>query len=98
MNGPDYLSWGSMATPGNGLIAALGDHLTPVNDTHLVCFDPDPECSTGISLDSLNTVKAAVVHLLPENKQDEAVIIRLVSEYLQTAAPSPGLALPFFSF
>ncbi|KAJ5187448.1 Flavin amine oxidase [Penicillium cf. viridicatum] len=79
MDGPDYLSWGSMATLGKGLMAALGDHLTPVNDTHLVYFGPDPECSTGISLDNLDTVKAAVVHLLPGNKQDEAVINRIVS-------------------
>lgn len=70
-----------MATPGKGLISAFGDHLTPVNDTHLVCFGPDPECSAGITLDNLDTVKAAVVHLLPENKQGEAVINRVVSEY-----------------
>ncbi|KAK4862459.1 hypothetical protein LT330_002592 [Penicillium expansum] len=79
INGPDYLSWGSMATPGKGLISAFGDHLTPANDTHLVCFGPDPECSAGISLDNLDTVKDAVVHLLPENKQGEAVINRIVS-------------------
>ncbi|KAF4761662.1 Flavin amine oxidase [Penicillium solitum] len=79
INGSDYLSWGSMATPGKGLISAFGDHLTPVNDTHLVCFGPDPGCSAGITLDNLDTVKAAVVHLLPENKQSEAVINRIVS-------------------
>lgn len=81
INGPEYLSWGSMATPGKGLISAFGDHLTPVKDTHLVCFGPDPECSAGMTLDNLDTVKDAVVHLLPENKQGEAVINRIVSEY-----------------
>lgn len=91
INGSDYLSWGSMATPGKGLISAFGDHLTPVNDTHLVCFGPDPGCSAGITLDNLDTVKAAVVHLLPENKQSEAVINRIVSEH------SPPKLLNLFS-
>lgn len=90
INGSDYLSWGSMATPGKGLISAFGDHLTPVNDTHLVCFGPDPGCSAGITLDNLDTVKAAVVHLLPENKQSEAVINRIVSEH-----SPPKLLNPF---
>lgn len=93
INGPDYLSWGSMATPGKGLISAFGDHLTPANDTHLVCFGPDPECSAGISLDNLDTVKDAVVHLLPENKQGEAVINRIVREYPQAAALAPSIAV-----
>ncbi|OQE39174.1 hypothetical protein PENCOP_c007G04102 [Penicillium coprophilum] len=79
IKGPDYLSWGSLATPGKGLISAFGDHLTPADDTHLVCFGPDPKSSTGISLDDLDTVKTAVFHLLPENKQGEAIINRIVS-------------------
>ncbi|KAJ5473443.1 Flavin amine oxidase [Penicillium sp. IBT 31633x] len=79
VNGPDYLSWGSMATPGKGLVSAFGDHLTPANDTHLVCFGPDPKTSVGISLDNLDVVKDAFFHLLPADKQDEVVINRIVS-------------------
>lgn len=78
VNGPDYLSWGSMATPGKGLVSAFGDHLTPANDTHLVCFGPDPKTSVGISLDNLDVVKDAFFHLLPADKQDEVVINRIV--------------------
>ncbi|KAF9888965.1 hypothetical protein FE257_008135 [Aspergillus nanangensis] len=79
IKGPDFLSWGSLATPGKGLISAFGDHITPANNSHLVCFGPDPHSPGGILLDDIAAVKRAVTHLLPEKKQREATITRIVS-------------------
>lgn len=80
INGPDYLSWSSMGTPGKGIIAAFGDHLTHAGNSHLVCFGPDPDSPSGISLNDMEAVKSAVVHLLPKDKQDEIIVNRIVSE------------------
>ncbi|KEZ43119.1 Amine oxidase [Scedosporium apiospermum] len=76
--GPDYLSWASIGTPGKGLISAFGDHLTNADNSHLVCFGPDPESPLGLSLDDIDAVKAAVVQLLPKKKQSEAIITRII--------------------
>lgn len=92
INGPDYLSWGSLATPGKGIISALGDHLTPASNSHLVCFGPDPETPVGIPLDDIDAVKDAVTHLLPKKKQGEAIISRIVRE-----CPGKPLSALFFS-
>ncbi|KAB5580363.1 amine oxidase [Coniochaeta sp. 2T2.1] len=78
INGPDYLSWSSLATPGKGLIAAIGDHLTPADNSHLVCFGPDPDSPLGLSLDDVDAIKGAVTHLLPKSKQADAIINRIV--------------------
>ena len=80
INGPDYLSWGSLATPGKGMVSAFGDHLTPADNSHLVCFGPDPESPLGIALDDIETVKSAILHLLPKQKQSEVVVNRIVRE------------------
>ncbi|KAK3322777.1 amine oxidase [Apodospora peruviana] len=79
LNGPDYLSWSSLASPGKGLISAFGDHLTPADNSHLVCFGPDPATPLGLSLDNIDAVKDALVHLLPRSKQADAVFNRIVS-------------------
>ncbi len=100
LNGPDYLSWGSLATPGKGLISAFGDHLTPADNSHLVCFGPDPDCAAGLSLDNIDGIKDAFVHLLPKAKQSEAVFNRIVRNPLSTPPTTHPLApetnqLPF---
>ncbi|EJP66826.1 Amine oxidase [Beauveria bassiana ARSEF 2860] len=79
LNGPDYLSWSSLGTPGKGLVSAFGDHLTNANNSHLVCFGPDPDTPLGLSLDNVESIKSAVIHLLPEDKQQEVIINRIVS-------------------
>ncbi|KAM3501685.1 hypothetical protein MY10362_005357 [Beauveria mimosiformis] len=79
LNGPDYLSWSSLGTPGKGLVSAFGDHLTNANNSHLVCFGPDPDTPSGLSLDNVESIKSAVIHLLPKDKQDEVIINRIVS-------------------
>lgn len=80
INGPDYLSWNSLGTPGKGIIAAFGDGLTNAENSHLVCFGPDPDTPLGISLDDMEAVKSAMLHLLPKDKQDEVIVNRIVSE------------------
>ncbi|TQV95285.1 monoamine oxidase N [Cordyceps javanica] len=79
LNGPDYLSWTSLGTPGKGLVSAFGDHLTNASNSHLVCFGPDPDTPLGISLDDTEAIKSAVIHLLPKDKQEEVIINRIVS-------------------
>ncbi|KAJ6186505.1 Monoamine oxidase N [Penicillium mononematosum] len=79
IDGPDYLSWTSFASPGKGLVCAIGDHLTPANNSHLVAFGPDPSGPSGIPLDNLDKVKEALRHLLPKEKRNEAVISRIVA-------------------
>ena len=80
INGPDYLSWSSLGTPGKGMVSAFGDHLTNADNSHLVCFGPDPNTPLGITLDDIDTVKDAILHLFPKDKQDEIVVNRIVSE------------------
>ncbi|KAI1083676.1 amine oxidase [Whalleya microplaca] len=79
LNGPDYLSWSSFATPGKGIICALGDRLTPADNSHLVSFGPDPAGPQGISLDNIEVVKDAILDCLPKDKRDEVVVNRIVS-------------------
>ncbi|KPM41936.1 Monoamine oxidase N [Neonectria ditissima] len=78
-NGPDYLSWSSLGTPGKGLVAAFGDHLTPADNSHLVAFGPDPDSPRGISLDDTEALRTALVHLLPKDKQNSVIINRIVT-------------------
>ncbi|KAJ4188533.1 hypothetical protein NW759_016826 [Fusarium solani] len=77
LEGPDCLSWSSFSAPAKGLVAAFGDRLTPSGDAHLVAFGPDPESSDGMAIRDLDKVKAALVHLLPE--QHKATIKRIVA-------------------
>lgn len=77
--GPDYLSWSSMASPGKGLVTSFGDQLTPADNSHLVCFGPDPNISSGINLDDIESVKDAVLHMLPKNKRSHVILNRIVS-------------------
>lgn len=79
INGPDYLSWGSLGIPAKGMISAFGDRLTPADNSHLVCFGPDPKTPLGISLDDVQAVKSAIIHLLPKEKQNEVIVNRIVS-------------------
>ncbi|EGX88432.1 monoamine oxidase N [Cordyceps militaris CM01] len=79
VNGPDWLSWSALGTPGRGLVSAFGDHLTNAGNSHLVCFGPDPEAPAGISLGDVEAVQAAVTHLLPKDKQAGVIINRIVS-------------------
>lgn len=77
--GPDYLSWSSLGSPGKGLISAFGDHLTHADNSHLVCFGPDPDAANGLRLDDVGAIQAAALHLLPKGKQEDAIITRIVS-------------------
>lgn len=77
--GPDYLSWSSFSSPGEGLICGIGDRLTPANNSHLVVFGPDPAAHNGICLKDADAMQKAVRHLLPRDKREEAQISRLVS-------------------
>lgn len=79
INGPDYLSWSSLASPGKGLVSAFGDHLTPSQNSHLVSFGPDPESETGLKSDSPEAILEAVKYLLPEEKREEVIFNRIVS-------------------
>ncbi|KAK7428033.1 hypothetical protein QQZ08_005465 [Neonectria magnoliae] len=79
LNGPDYLSWSSFGTPGKGLVAAFGDHLTPADNSHLVAFGPDPESPGGIPLNDTEALKTALIHLLPKEKQSSVIINRIVT-------------------
>ncbi|KAF7558187.1 hypothetical protein G7Z17_g124 [Cylindrodendrum hubeiense] len=77
--GPDYLSWSSLTTPGKGLVAAFGDHLTPAGNSHLVAFGPDPKTAAGITLDSIEGITSALTYLLPKEKQNEVSVTRIVT-------------------
>ncbi|CAK7229453.1 hypothetical protein SEUCBS140593_007251 [Sporothrix eucalyptigena] len=79
LNGPEYLSWSSFASPGKRMVCALGDCLTPADNSHLVAFGPNPNSPDGISLQDIDTIKSSVMHLLPKEKQSEAVVNRIVS-------------------
>ncbi|KAJ5382634.1 amine oxidase [Penicillium concentricum] len=79
MQGPDWVSWSSLASPGKGTVAAFGDRLTPDNNTHLVAFGPDPSSSTGTTLEDMEVVRDSFVHLLPENKRSGVQINKIVS-------------------
>lgn len=82
INGPDYLSWSSLGSPGRGLVSAFGDHLTPSQNSHLVAFGPDPNSPNGLKSDQPEAILAAVKHLLPAEKRDEVIFNRIVSQYL----------------
>ncbi|KAH8894015.1 amine oxidase [Thozetella sp. PMI_491] len=79
LNGPDYLSWTSFSSPGKGLICAIGDRLTPADNSHLVAFGPDPAISNGIALKDIDAVKEGFLGLLPKAKRDEVILNRIVS-------------------
>ncbi|KAH7010206.1 amine oxidase [Ilyonectria destructans] len=79
LNGPDYLSWSSLSTPGKGLVAAFGDHLTTAGNSHLVAFGPDPKTPEGITLDSIGGITSALTHLLPKDKQEKVSVNRIVT-------------------
>lgn len=81
LDGPDYKSWTSFASPGRGFVCALGDHLTPANNSHLVAFGPDPSSPGGIPLSDIDQVKKGILHLLPEGKRAEVGIHRIVCLY-----------------
>lgn len=78
LDGPDYLSWSSFGSPGQGLVAMLADRLTPAGNTHLVGFGPDPTATNGMNLKDMSAVKEAVLHLLPKNDRDRQNISRIV--------------------
>ena len=80
INGPEWLSWSSVASPGKGLISAFGDHLTPADNSHLVSFGPDPESEIGIKLDDPEVIKDAILHLLPKQQKSSVIINRIVSQ------------------
>ncbi|KAF2994091.1 hypothetical protein E8E14_000933 [Neopestalotiopsis sp. 37M] len=77
LDGPDYLSWSSFGSPGQGLVAMLADRLTPAGNTHLVGFGPDPTATNGMNLKDMSAVKEAVLHLLPKNDRDRQNISRI---------------------
>ncbi|CAI6029602.1 unnamed protein product [Clonostachys chloroleuca] len=79
VQGPDYLSWGSLASPGKGLVSAFADQLTPADNTHLVSFGPDPKSSLGIKLNNIDRIISAFKHLLPAEKRDEVLVNRIVA-------------------
>lgn len=79
LNGPDWLSWGSLGAPGKGLIALFGDGLTAADNSHLVGFGPDPNTERGMQLDDIEAIKVAVKDLLPKDKAEEVVFNRIVS-------------------
>ncbi|KAF4810932.1 Monoamine oxidase N [Colletotrichum siamense] len=79
LDGPDYKSWTSFASPGRGFVCALGDHLTPANNSHLVAFGPDPSSPGGIPLSDIEQVKKGILHLLPEGKRAEVDFHRIVA-------------------
>ncbi|XXH00008.1 hypothetical protein Hte_006349 [Hypoxylon texense] len=78
LNGPDWLSWGSLGAPGKGLIALFGDGLTAADNSHLVGFGPDPSTERGIQLDDIEAIKLAVKDLLPKEKAEEVIFNRIV--------------------
>ncbi|CAK7199353.1 hypothetical protein SEUCBS139899_002031 [Sporothrix eucalyptigena] len=51
----------------------------PTDNSHLVAFGPNPNSPDGISLQDIDTIKSSVMHLLPKEKQSEAVVNRIVS-------------------
>jgi hypothetical protein len=78
VNDADWLSWSSLTAPGQGVISAFGDGLTPADNSHLVSFGPDPDSETGISLDDVETIKKAIIHLIPEGKRAQVIVNRIV--------------------
>lgn len=87
LKGPDYLSWSSFGAPGLGMVCALGDQVTPAGNSHLVGFGPDPWATNGIYLTDIDALKKSVLHLLPEDKRDDAVIERIVSHPIPPVVP-----------
>lgn len=87
LNGPDWLSWDSFASPGKGLVAALGDGLTPADNSHIVTFGPDPDAPNGMRLGDPEGIKEALLHLLPIDKAGEVIFNRIVSK--ETKIPVP---------
>ncbi|KAH7123274.1 amine oxidase [Dactylonectria estremocensis] len=79
LDGPDYLSWSSLTSPGKGLVAAFGDHLTPAGNSHLVAFGPDPESPSGITLDGIDGITSALTYLLPKERLSKTSINRIVT-------------------
>ncbi|CAK7202167.1 hypothetical protein SEUCBS139899_004887 [Sporothrix eucalyptigena] len=79
LRGPDYMSWTAFSSPGQGLICAIGDRLTPHNDSHMVSFGPDPSAENGVQLNNIDGVKSAFLAMLPAEKRQEVVINRIVS-------------------
>ncbi|KAF4457660.1 hypothetical protein FALBO_15168, partial [Fusarium albosuccineum] len=79
VKGPDLLSWNSLSSPGKGLVSAFGDRLTPVNDTHVVAFGPDPNANNGIRLRDIDSVQKGLLHLVPEEAHTSLVVERIVS-------------------
>ncbi|CAI4213958.1 unnamed protein product [Parascedosporium putredinis] len=49
------------------------------DNSHLVCFGPDPDAANGLRLDDVGAIQAAALHLLPKGKQEDAIITRIVS-------------------
>lgn len=88
INGPEYLSWSSLASPGKGLVSAFGDHLTPSQNSHLVSFGPDPDSRNGLKSDHPEAILEAVKHLLPVEKREEVIFNRIVSHF-DTSSFSP---------
>ncbi|OAL44422.1 flavin-containing amine oxidase [Pyrenochaeta sp. DS3sAY3a] len=70
IEGSDLISWTSFNYPGEGLICAISDGLTPASDSHLVLFGPTKTTtSRGLSLaEGVDGVKKAVNHVLPDTR------------------------------
>lgn len=79
LRGPDYMSWTAFSSPGQGLICAIGDRLTPRSDSHMVSFGPDPSAANGVQLKDIDGVKSAFLAMVPAEKRPEVVINRIVS-------------------
>lgn len=75
VTGPDLVSYTSFASPGEGMICAISDNLTPANDTHVVLFGPTPDMPNGTPLgEDVETVRKAVAHMIPEGQEIKRIV------------------------
>lgn len=75
VTGPDLVSYTSFASPGEGMICAISDNLTPGNDTHVVLFGPTPDMPNGTPLgEDVETVRKAVAHMIPEGQEIKRIV------------------------